>query len=147
MKRNLNQSLKRNLEPDRDILNVTRRIAENISPDETFYILNVEDVLLKVNNWRRKLPRVTPYYAVKSNAHPTLLRILSALGVCFDCASKAEIKTVLSLGVHPSRIIFANPTKLPSHLEYAAEQNVNTTTADGEVELYRIKQLHPTAKY
>lgn len=37
------------------------------SPDESFFVLNVEDVLQKFNNWNQKLPGITPYYGEFAN--------------------------------------------------------------------------------
>ncbi|VEN54270.1 unnamed protein product, partial [Callosobruchus maculatus] len=68
------------------------------------------------------------------------------MGLGFDCASKEEIKKILSLGVPPSKIIYAHPTKKLSHLKYAAEVGVEMMTFDNELELYKIKEIFPTAK-
>ena len=38
--------------------------------------------------WREALPSVSPFYAVKCNDDPALLKTLAALGTGFDCASK-----------------------------------------------------------
>lgn len=57
-----------------------------------------------------------------------------------------EINKVLSLGVEPSRIIFANPAKPASHIRHAAAVRVETMTVDNESELHKIKKLFPTAK-
>lgn len=64
----------------------------------------------------------------------------------FDCASKGEINKVLSLGVHPERIIFANPAKSASHIRYAAAVGVTTMTFDSETELHKVKKLYPNAR-
>lgn len=67
----------------------------------------------------------------------------------FDVQSyefQEEIRKVVSLGVEPNRLIFANPTKPASHLRYAADEGVELITFDNENELYKIKSLHPTAK-
>jgi hypothetical protein len=61
--------------------------------------------------WKHFLPRVQPYYAVKSNPDINILRTLHILGVNFDCASKGEIEMVLNLGAEPQQIIYANPAK------------------------------------
>lgn len=53
---------------------------------------------------------------------------------------------MLSLGVEPSRIIFANPAKPASHIRHAAAVGVDTMTVDNESELHKIKKLFPTAK-
>lgn len=58
---------------------------------------------------------------MKSNDIRVVLETLASLGTSFDCASKGEIMKVLSLGVSPDRIIFANPTKFLSHIKYAAK--------------------------
>lgn len=75
-----------------------------------------------------------------------MLEVLAALGTGFDCASKAEINKVLSLGVGTDRIIFANPAKPSSHIRHAAAVGIEMMTFDNEVELYKVKDLYPTAK-
>ena len=44
--------------------------------------------------WTRLCPEISPFYAVKCNNDPVLLRALSCLGTGFDCASRAEIEQV-----------------------------------------------------
>ncbi|EPQ08910.1 Ornithine decarboxylase 2, partial [Myotis brandtii] len=83
------------------------------------------------------LPRVSPFYAVKCNSSPWVLRVLAALGTGFDCASQVELEQVLGLGVAPSRIIYAHPCKPVSHLQYAARHGVQLLTFDSEDELPR----------
>ena len=36
----------------------------------------------------RLFPNVTPFYAVKCNSDPVLVKVLAELGAGFDCASK-----------------------------------------------------------
>lgn len=86
------------------------------------------------------------FSAVKCNDSLTVIEVLNALGTSFDCASKAEINKVLSLGVEPERIIFANPAKPISHIRHAAAVGVSTMTFDNETELHKVKQLYPDAK-
>ena len=84
--------------------------------------------------------------AVKCNPDPFVLRLLSALGTGFDCASNAEISQVLLLNVNPERIIFANPCKAVSFIRSAAEQGVDTMTFDNVDELYKVARINPAAK-
>lgn len=60
---------------------------------------------------------------------------------------QGEIQKVLNLNVLPTRIIYANPCKQKSMLNYAAKHNVAMMTFDNEAELYKVKSLYPTAKY
>lgn len=86
------------------------------------------------------------FAAVKCNDDLAVIQTLASLGTGFDCASKGEIGKVLSLGVHPDRIIYAHPCKTSSHISYAAEKNVRMTTFDNEPELHKIKRLYPNAQ-
>lgn len=96
--------------------------------------------------WKAAMPRVTPFYAVKCNPEPGLLKLLNALGTGFDCASKGELDMILKMGVDPSRIIFAHPTKRPVDIRYAKENGVQYTTFDTESELHKIAALNPDFK-
>jgi len=84
--------------------------------------------------------------AVKCNPDPYVLRLLAALGTGFDCASNNEITQVLSLGVSPARIIFANPCKAVSYIKNAGKHGVNMMTFDNADELYKTARANPTAK-
>jgi len=53
---------------------------------------------------------------------------------------------VLSIGVEPSRIIFANPCKPASFVRNAAQLGVDMMTFDNVDELYKIARIHPNAQ-
>ncbi len=89
---------------------------------------------------------LTEFIAVKCNPDPILLGLLSALGTGFDCASVEEIRRVLSLGVAPSRIIFANPCKSIASIRFAKESGVYKTTFDNADELDKIRSVMPEAQ-
>uniref|UniRef100_A0A2N9FLH9 ornithine decarboxylase n=1 Tax=Fagus sylvatica TaxID=28930 RepID=A0A2N9FLH9_FAGSY len=110
---------------------------------EPFYVLDLSTVTALMDRWTRALPMVRPYYAVKCNPDPALLGIMASLGSSFDCASKAEIESVLALGVSADRIVFANPCKAESHIKYAASVGVNLTTFDSRDEIEKIRKWHP----
>lgn len=111
--------------------------------EEPFYVLDLCVVANLMHKWKRNLPLVHPFYAVKCNPNRAFLTALAALGSNFDCASRSEIESVLALGVSPDRIIYANPCKSRSHIEYAASVGVNLTTFDSVDELVKIQKLHP----
>ncbi|XP_050209136.1 ornithine decarboxylase-like [Mercurialis annua] len=111
--------------------------------EHPFYVLDLRAVGSLMENWSRQLPMIQPFYAVKCNSDPSLLAALAALGCNFDCASKAEIQSVLSLGVSPDRIVYANPCKAGNHIKYAANVGVNLTTFDSIYEIDKISKLHP----
>lgn len=92
--------------------------------------------------WVSAMPRVTPFYAVKCNPDKGMLLALAAMGAGFDCASGAEINAVLDIGVHPSRIIFANCQKFPRDLRLAEAHGLRTTY-DSVAEAEKIAQHSP----
>lgn len=120
-------------------------IAKN--PDEThFAVVNLRTVIDQALRWKRNLPRVQPFYAIKSCPDINIVRILHLLGVNFDCASKGEIEMALSVGAKPSQIIFANPAKGFDHLKFAREHDVRMMTFDNLVELEKIVSVFPDAE-
>jgi len=109
--------------------------------EDPFYIIDVSKIVRQMLKWRKFLPRVKPFYAMKCNPTQVLVRIIEAMGGGFDCASKAEIATALSNNVDPAtRVIFANPCKQVSHIKYAKSAGVEYCTVDNEDELHKIKQ-------
>nr|CAD7405638.1 unnamed protein product [Timema poppensis] len=125
---------------------VLRNITESEVQEDAFYVFDVGDIVRKYEIFTSKLPRVTPFYAVKCNNKTIVLEVLATLGANFDCASKGEINQVLDLGIDQSRILFAKPTKLASHIRYAATVGVDLMTFDNESELHKVKSLYPDAR-
>lgn len=129
-----------------DDLEIMRKIASQNDFEDPFHLLDVGDIIRKYKTWLEKLPKVVPYYAVKCNPNPTVIKILAALGASFDCASKQEIITVMSNRVSSDRVVFANPVKTPGQLRYSKKVGVRKMTADNMNELKKIKDLFPEAK-
>jgi len=127
------------------VTGIIRSIVATSIPAQrsAFHALDLNKVLDLIAAWRRALPDVRPYYAVKCNPEPAILGALAALGAGFDCASRAEVEAVLRLGVQPSSIVYANPCKPEPHLEYAAEVGVNLATYDSEEEVAKVRRCHP----
>ncbi|KII71439.1 Ornithine decarboxylase [Thelohanellus kitauei] len=113
--------------------------------DEPFYVCNLGDIVRKHKIWYKKLPRVEPFYAMKCNPNHIIMKMLASLQIGFDCASKAEISQALEVGVPPERIIYANPCKQESYLEFAKLNRVKMMTFDSSHELVKIKNIYPSA--
>ncbi|CAO1357825.1 unnamed protein product [Diamesa serratosioi] len=138
-----------NLVEQMDIFKIINEIVQNkfeINDDDAFFLLNIDDLVMKYNVWVSKMPRVKPHYAVKCNDSEIVLKTLAELGTGFDCASKGELEMILKIGVESDRIIYANPTKQTSHLRFAKEMKVEKMTCDSVMELYKIKSIYPEAK-
>jgi len=130
--------------PIEDILK--KKINEEACGEEATYFVDLGTVLRKYQQWVTHLPRVTPFYAVKCNPNEAIMNTLANLGANFDCASKDEIQRVLKMGVSAKRIIYANPTKMKSHIKYANSVGVEMMTFDNADELYKVQECYPEAK-
>lgn len=122
-------------------------VSQREGLEDAFFIGDLNDIIAKHALWKHMLPRVEPHYAVKCNNDSGVLATLAQLGTGFDCASKAEIQSVLALkSVAPSQIIYANPCKQTSHIKYAAKAGVRLMTFDNEHELHKTAAVAPNAK-
>lgn len=104
----------------------------------SFYVTSRADVRSSVATWKRHLPTITPYYAVKSNPEPTLLHWLYREGVRFDCASVREIDAVLDVGASHHDIVYANPCKRLTDIEHAQKVGVARTVVDSYEEIDKV---------
>lgn len=104
--------------------------------------------------FRRHLPRIQVYYAVKANPDAEIVRTLYQEGASFDVASMPEFRIVYENVKHlPAKerqqwiwdkIIYANPTKPTETLE-ELNQYKPLVTFDNFEEIHKIKRHAPNA--
>jgi ornithine decarboxylase len=104
--------------------------------------------------FKKHLPKVQVYYAVKANAEPAIVRTFYQAGASFDVASLPEFMLVYEniKSLPPKaqqdfiwdKIIYANPTK-PKETLQALDQYKPLVTYDNLAELEKIKQYAPHA--
>eukprot|EP00697_Spironema_sp_BW2_P015803 gnl/Spiro4/6792_TR3510_c0_g1_i1.p1 gnl/Spiro4/6792_TR3510_c0_g1~~gnl/Spiro4/6792_TR3510_c0_g1_i1.p1 ORF type:complete len:504 (-),score=155.42 gnl/Spiro4/6792_TR3510_c0_g1_i1:193-1704(-) len=130
------------------VIDTMHRLSESdVNPDElAVCVLDLGSVVRQHRLWTQSFARVQPFYAVKCNPDPLVIRLLAALGSCFDCASRAEIELVLSLGVTADKIIFANPCKQEAMIRFAASVGVHLMTFDNAAELQKVSKADPHAR-
>lgn len=117
----------------------------------SFLVTNLATVVAQYKQWRRELPMVEPFYAVKCNPDPVIVRLLSSLGCNFDCATMGEIDMVVNglgddlsfgpQGIAGKSIVYANPAKMVHMIEFAIKSGVRMTVFDGEDELRKIAMV------
>jgi len=90
-----------------------------------------------VRLWRKQLPTVTPFYAVKCNPERRLLELLSESDVFFDCASKRELTDVRSI-TSADEIVYANPCKSSSDIVAATKLGSPLTVVDSAEEVDKL---------
>jgi ornithine decarboxylase len=104
--------------------------------------------------FKKHLPKVQAYFAVKANAEPAIVKTFFRAGASFDVASLPEFMLVYDNIKHlPSKeqqdfiwdkIIYANPTK-PKETLQALDQYKPLVTYDNPGELKKIAKYAPHA--
>jgi len=89
----------------------------------------------QVDLWKKYLPKIMPYYAVKSNPEYYLLEEMASSGFGFDCASAREIDLVRSFS---TKILYANPCKKNSDIVYASKMGIHRTVVDSVEEVDKL---------
>ncbi|MEO0009674.1 MAG: type III PLP-dependent enzyme [candidate division WOR-3 bacterium] len=110
------------------------------------FVISRTLLLAQLAKFRKLLPRVEPFYAVKANPNPEVIKTLAQEGCGFDVASEPEIEWVLAAGADPKRVIFANTVKRPEAIKYAIRRRVRLLTFDSEYELNKIARHAPQAQ-
>jgi len=119
-------------------------------------LILVDHDILRENyaSFKRHLPKVQAYFAVKANAEPAIVRTFYRAGASFDVASLPEFMLVYENIKHLppkeqqdfiwDKIIYANPTK-PKETLQALDRYKPLVTYDNLGELKKIAQYAPHA--
>ncbi|MGQ9534695.1 MAG: type III PLP-dependent enzyme [bacterium] len=110
------------------------------------FLISKSKLINQLKRFHTLLPRVKPFYAVKANSHPFILKTFADAGTGFDVASIHEMKSLLDMGVSPDRMVFANTVKTPEALKFANANNIDLMTFDSEYELNKIARNAPGAR-
>lgn len=129
-----------------DVSGTENLIRQMLKKHKTpFMIIRRSALERQFTRFQKALPEVTPYYAIKANPNPKIVKTFAELGASFDVASAAELKLVMKQGVPPSKIIFANTIKSKEDIATARRRRVRLMTFDNEAELYKISEVYPRA--
>ncbi len=135
---------------------MTRKDLLAVAKQHGTPVVVIDHAVLRRNYaaFRRHLPKVQAYYAVKANPAPEIVRTLYNAGASFDVASLPEFLLVHSNIAHlPAterqdyiwdKIIYANPIK-PKETLKALDQYKPLITYDNIEELKKIKRYAPHA--
>ena len=132
----------------RELLAVARKHATPV------VVIDHEVIRRNYANFRRHLPRVQAYYAVKANPAPEIVRTLYKAGASFDVASLPEFLLVHKNIEHlPAKerqdfiwdkIIYANPIKTNETLA-ELDQYKPLVTYDNFEEIKKVQKYAPRA--
>src|SRR2546426_8108726 len=131
---------------------MTAKELERVAREHATHVVVIDHDAIRQNyaEFKKHLPKVQAYYAVKANAEPAIVRTLYKAGASFDVASLPEFMLVYeNIKRLPAKqqqdfiwdkIIYANPTK-PKDTLKALDQYKPLVTYDNVIELKKITQF------
>ena len=72
---------------------INNYLNNNDFTEESIYFLDLGEIEDLFQLWINKFNNIKPYYAIKCNPNPVVIKVLSSLGCNFNYASKNEITT------------------------------------------------------
>ena len=118
------------------------------------FVIDHDELRANYRQFKKYLPRIQVYFAVKANSDPAIVRTLFKEGSSFDVASMPEFKIVYeNIKSMPAKqrqdwiwdkIIYANPTKPTETLE-ELDRYKPLVTFDNLEEIHKIKKHAPHA--
>src|SRR3954465_2874317 len=135
---------------------MTTRQLPSIAREHGTPVVVIDHDIIRANyaSFKKHLPKVQAYFAVKANAEPAIVRTLYEAGASFDVASLPEFMLVYENIKHlPAKaqqdfiwdkIIYANPTK-PRETLQALDKYKPLVTYDNITELKKIREYGPHA--
>ncbi len=81
------------------------------------------------------------HYAVKANANPKVLRLISSAGFGADCVSGGEIKAALAAGFPAHKVVYAGVGKSDWEIELGLEKGIAYFNVESIPELEIIDEL------
>jgi ornithine decarboxylase len=137
-------------------ITMTSKQLQAIAQEHGTPVVVVDHKALRQNysSFKKHLPKVQAYFAVKANAEPAIVRTFYHAGASFDVASLPEFMLVYDNIKHLppkeqqdfiwDKIIYANPTK-PKETLQALDKYKPLVTYDNLAELRKIRQYAPHA--
>src|SRR6201986_705367 len=127
----------------REFLRNRRNEGQDVEP---CLVVDLDVVRDNFHSFAKALPDSRVFYAVKANPAPEVLKLLAALGSCFDTASVAEIEMGLAAGATPDRISFGNTIKKERDIARAHELGISLFAVDCKAEVEKIARAAPGSR-
>jgi ornithine decarboxylase len=135
---------------------VTKKLLKELAKKHgtPLFVMDHEELRRNYATFKKHLPRVQAYFAVKANPDPAIVETLYKAGASFDVASMPEFKIVHDFINHLpekerqdwiwDKIIYANPIKANETLKELDPYKV-LVTYDNSEEIKKIKKYAPHA--
>ncbi len=112
--------------------------------DTPFYYYDTDllrQTLRTINDEAARHEGFTVHYAVKANANPKVLRVISQAGLGADCVSGGEIRRSLECGFPARSIVYAGVGKSDWEINLGLDKNIFCFNVESIAELEVINEL------
>jgi diaminopimelate decarboxylase len=113
----------------------------NLSTPFYYYDLDVLYSTLNILKKESQNSGFKIHYAVKANANPRILKIISSYGLGADCVSWNEIDAAIKAGFAPSEIVFAGVGKTDKEIDAAINAGIFCFNCESIPEIEVINHL------
>jgi len=122
---------------------LTPDCLEIIDTPTPYLVTDLDVVASRLSAFIAAFPGVQPFYAMKCNSSPEILRTVAAGGGGFEIASLGELRTLQMLGVDPADVLYSNPVKPPRHIAEAYRAGLWRFSFDSPNELRKLAEHAP----
>ena len=135
---------------------ITTKVLQQLAETHgtPLFVIDHDELRSNYATFKKHLPRVQAYYAVKANPDPAIVKTLFDAGASFDVSSIAEFRAVHeNIKAMPEKeqhewiwenIIYANPIKANETL-MELDQYKPLVTFDNRDEILKIKEFAPNS--
>ena len=119
------------------------RALRTINQPTPYLVCDLATVRDRYRRFTQHLPGVRPFFAVKCNSSPEVLRTLAGLGSGFEVASMPELDMLRHQGVDPAEVLYSNTVKPPGHIAAAYAAGLWRFAVDAPGEVAKIARYAP----
>jgi ornithine decarboxylase len=119
------------------------RLLASMNHATPFLVTDLGTVQDRYRRLLASIPGIRPFYAVKCNASPEIVRSLAALGSGFEVASYGELHALQRVGIDPGAVLYSNTVKPSSHIAQAYAAGLWRFAFDSEGELRKLARHAP----
>ena len=101
----------------------------------------LRETLETIREELRRNPEYEMHYAVKANANPKILRIISVAGFGADCVSGGEVRAAIEAGFPAHKVVYAGVGKSDREINLALDYDIHCFNVESEAELLIINEL------
>lgn len=116
------------------------------SHETPFLVLDLQRVVERYRLFKKSMPKVNIYYAVKANPAEAIVSALASEGSFFDIGSIAEMHICKKVGVKPGQMSYGHTIKKENDIALAHRAGLKLFAFDSQAELEKLARAAPGSR-